>query len=96
MLSAPPLEETLYATLAALCRTERTALGPATALLDLQADSLTLIAVVARIEATYGVPLDAAFAALGESRTLGELHALLARCLDAALGAQIHTNSPDS
>jgi acyl carrier protein len=56
---APELSELVLTTLALACRVERTAIGRSTRLRDLDVDSLTLVAVLARIEAACGAELAA-------------------------------------
>ncbi len=55
-----------------------------TPLLDTQMDSLTLVAIVTRVEATYSTVFDAdELAEIVRSRSVGELAAIVARKLCA-------------
>jgi len=75
MLKPASFVETLVLdAVAAAARIERCSLGPRTALLDANLDSLTLIAVVTRVELACGVDFasDEVAALLG-ARDLGEL-----------------------
>ena len=56
-----------------------------TPLLDAQMDSLTLVAIVTRIEATYGATFDAdELAEILRARSVGEVAAIVARKVQAA------------
>jgi len=63
---------------------EASSLRQSTPLLDTCMDSLTLVAIVTRIEATHGVALDAEeLAAILRARTIGDVAAIVARKLQA-------------
>jgi acyl carrier protein len=75
-------------TLALACRVERTSIHPVTRLHDLDADSLTLVAVLARIEASCRVELTADDTlALFEARDVAALIAALERMIRSREGA---------
>jgi acyl carrier protein len=62
-----------------------TCLGQSTALLDAHIDSLTLVAIVTRIEAAYGAVFDAVeLAEILRARSVGEVAAVVARKVAAA------------
>ena len=64
---------------------ELASLRQSTPLLDTQMDSLTLVAIVGRIEATYGATFDTD--ELGEilgAHSVGDVASIVARKLDAA------------
>jgi acyl carrier protein len=67
------VEALVFDVVAELCRLDRSTLGRATPLLDAHFDSLTLIAVVARIELVCGASFEGEEASLLAAKTLGEL-----------------------
>jgi len=67
-------------TIADVAAAEVAAVRQSTSLLDIYMDSLTLVAVVTRIEATYGAAFDAdELAEIGSALTVGDVAAIVAR-----------------
>jgi acyl carrier protein len=87
LLSIPreQVDRFVLETVADAADVELASLRLSTALLDTQMDSLTLVAVVTRVEATYGTVFDAdELAEIVRSRSVGELAAIVARKIGAS------------
>ena len=71
-------------TVADAAAVEASSLRQSTALLETFMDSLTLVAIVARIEATYGTPFDAdELAEVLRAHRVGDIAAIVARKCNA-------------
>jgi acyl carrier protein len=71
-------------TIAEAAAVETASLRQSTPLLETRMDSLTLVAIVTRIEATYSVAFDAdELAAILHARSVGDIAAIVARKLQA-------------
>lgn len=69
-------------TIADAAAIEVTSVRPSTPLLDTHMDSLTLVAIVTRIETTYGAAFDAdELADILRARSVGDVAAIVARKL---------------
>lgn len=81
------IEQLVTSALAAACRREPARVERSTSLLDLGIDSLTLVAVLSQIEATFAIELtpDDTLALLGAT-DVGVLVAALERCIARARG----------
>jgi acyl carrier protein len=74
------IEDTVAATIAAVCRVPRHTVTPSTLLLDLAMDSLTLVAALTQIEAALEVALAADdLAEMLSARRVGDLARVVTR-----------------
>lgn len=89
--AANGIEALVVHTLALACRVDRASIRRTTRLHDLDADSLTLVAVLARIEASYGIELTADDTlSLFEARDVAALIGALERLIRSHERASSH------
>lgn len=95
-ISPDSIERLVIDAIGAACRVEPTAITGSTQLLDMYMDSLTLVAVLSRIEVAYGFTLDADdIVVMLQARDVAELCAAVLRKLES-ITDEIRAKTPES